>query len=1516
MSNYISNGEGDYTIHVIEEGNGDGNDDTSYAVSDPSTFYDTSATLTVDDTAPTITSSTTADSDNNGKIDAIDLTFSEDVENVNAGDYSVNGYTIDSVDDAGDQDASTYTLNLVESGSLDTGVTPEVSYTQGTTADLAGNLLANGAKSTPADGANPVVNTVTVTPDPVTDSDTGSSVSVEITFSESMSSVDTVTLNNLQQGSVTVSQDSLDSDTWTGTSATINDNNEDVTGTVDLAGASDGSNALSGDTSFEFTVDTKSPSVSTNFPSDGVIGGTVDVTGLFSDSAADATTTYEYSTDGGQSYTKISSPKQWDSTAVADGDITLKATETDDVDNSDTASGTITVDNTAPADVSVDSPTSLVVTKSTETVDVTYSYTETNPSSATIKLVNSSTGDTLTFNVDDSGYAGDNSDNTRTLDLDTADGTTDGNNAGGALVDGQNYTVELSLTDAGDNGGSASSPANIVSVDDSSPSSGSVTPGSDVTISDPTTETLQVGYAYTENYPDLAQIKLVDTDDGGTYTWDIQDNEYVDDGSTKTVTLDLTDFDSNSKGADDTQVEDSTYQIQVVAEDQAGNSDTFTTSSDNVQVDSTAPAFSGDSLDTSSTTPTFTIDINDDPAGSAVAGDTTGVDSASITLTATVDDGKDTEKVLLDGVTTDHAGVSWDANANTLSVDPASAGISYTEDSDIRFDVSADDTAGNSGSTNVEYTIRSATPSMTTEADAGDDTVTVTFSEPVSAADGTLSADDFSYQDVNNGGATAIDEVVSTTPALDEDGDNIANDGIKKATLRLDDDIVSNDLDADLVGARENAIEDFDDSGTYVGTAGVVVQDTTSPSTPTVSDNVINSNNAGSYTVTVNLGVTEPGSVKVTLNDPGSSDTRTKSATVAAGQSSVDVGTFDTSTFADGQVTVDVTRTDAGGNTASNSVTETKDTDVPSITAAEADAGTDFVYVKFDEDVTNTLGSDFGVTDADGNTITVDNVYEIDNGDTVTYRLTVGSDLTAADIGDATVSAPGVTDNAGNSVDNTVTVEDDDTIQFTGVEAEANSTTVTVDFDEAAYANADATGDLTASNFAYTDANSGGASAIVSVDHTAGDTTATITLDADVASGDLGSDEIGVSADAVYDSEGNGVAETSYVLGDSVAPSVTMTVERGDSDSVLDITVDSSEQLDSLSVDITTDETTAPAGVFPSLTDESDTTLTLAENFSATQNEDGSFTYTGTYDAPRDGQYDLFATGSDAAGNTGSDFVNNEEVDESAPQITDAYITDADGGSTTIAVAFDEPVDATGTVDFTVGGSDATIVSETDGDNVVEISAPANFQTGDSPEVSYDSGVLVEAAGSDSSEGTAAVHTLKLDLSAGQNFVSIPAASGTLSASTLVDEIGADKVDNIMTYDQGTWKTYNPDKSDSKQDFSEIEGGQGYIVTLNSGAVADVNVNNVATGGSAAEATPGQQSLTEGWNLVGHWQEGAQPHGTALGTVNSVSGATPIYGQQGTGFQYQTVTGDFEPGNAYWVFVENDEVYTEAQYGS
>ncbi|PHS11806.1 MAG: hypothetical protein COA78_08945 [Blastopirellula sp.] len=119
----------------------------------------------IDNIAPTVTSIETVDIDSDGYIDAIHITFSEAVDDstINTNDWNITGVTgaafssTTNSDTANDTDIYITFTDAV----LDTGITPNVSYAQGTLADPSGNLLASNNPftgiATTSDKAAPVI---------------------------------------------------------------------------------------------------------------------------------------------------------------------------------------------------------------------------------------------------------------------------------------------------------------------------------------------------------------------------------------------------------------------------------------------------------------------------------------------------------------------------------------------------------------------------------------------------------------------------------------------------------------------------------------------------------------------------------------------------------------------------------------------------------------------------------------------------------------------------------------------------------------------------------------------------------------------------------------------------------------------------------------------------------------------------------------------------------------------------------------------------------------------------------------------------------------------------------------------------------------------------------------------------------------------------------------------------------------------------------------------------------------
>jgi len=147
------------------------------------------AQTTVDVTPPTIQSITTKDTNGNGKVDTATIVFSEPVDDstFSASDFTIGGQTADSINTGDTADDSTFDVVLNSEHEVEGTEAKDVTYTQGSGADLVGNPLANVSSEDIAeiDGANPVLLSARTT----------SVNTIDLTFSEDLNG-NTVTKND------------------------------------------------------------------------------------------------------------------------------------------------------------------------------------------------------------------------------------------------------------------------------------------------------------------------------------------------------------------------------------------------------------------------------------------------------------------------------------------------------------------------------------------------------------------------------------------------------------------------------------------------------------------------------------------------------------------------------------------------------------------------------------------------------------------------------------------------------------------------------------------------------------------------------------------------------------------------------------------------------------------------------------------------------------------------------------------------------------------------------------------------------------------------------------------------------------------------------------------------------------------------------------------------------------------------------------------------------------------------
>lgn len=321
-------------------------------------------------------------------------------------------------------------------------------------------------------------------------------------------------------------------------------------------------------------------------------------------------------------------------------------------------------------------------------------------------------------------------------------------------------------------------------------------------------------------------------------------------------------------------------------------------------------------------------------------------------------------------------------------------------------------------------------------------------------------------------------------------------------------------------------------------------------------------------------------------------------------------------------------------------------------------------------------------------------------------------------------------------------------------------------------------------------------------------------------------------------------------------------------------------------------------------------TLTL-EDFDEPEEVDGDYIYSTTVDDLRDGQYEV--TIDDTEGANGdfdtSDTVSGIEVDAEDPSAETAYVVDGDQDGLDVRVEFNEPVTYSSSTTF---DGDTESVSGTEGvntvDGVLTVNLNDEVQTADAPLVNVTN--VQEAFGDeDSSDTSTEVATANFDLTAdGLNVISLPAEAGSvpLEGSALdTDEAGGEDGLIVYAYDEAGNdfdESFSPGAEENT--LTELEGGEGYIVNVDEDITVEFNVQNVPS--EELQELQSQQ-ISEGYNLIGHYQEGQQSVDQALAYLDTEYDIERGY----SGTQVSAL----EAGEGYWLFSNGAGTHAPVNYG-
>ncbi|MFB6248291.1 MAG: cadherin-like domain-containing protein [Salinibacter sp.] len=424
-------------------------------------------------------------------------------------------------------------------------------------------------------------------------------------------------------------------------------------------------------------------------------------------------------------------------------DDALDPAGNDGADGSQTDS--YTLDTTAPADLSVDTPTSPAFRASTtangvqDTLSVGYSYTEEDADTDSAVVQLASTPDTALYRFVDDAYAGDNTTRTRLLDLTAPDATV---NSG--LVDGQTYNIVVVAINS-DGRTARTSRADLLTIDNTAnaPTAVSATAvaGGDI------------------------EVAFDGIDDGGSGTdfYAVQRKQEGEDASAYAAVDTVSDDGSASYTVtDSTTTDGTTYDYAVTTTDAVGNaSDRSTTAT--ATADATPPTVQRFTADTpSGQTVAVTLET-DEPLG---GGDSLRVDLSG-PETATLSGGDFTESA-------GSGSFTYEATY------PGSSDGTYTATL-----TTARDTAGNDGAGGATAeTVVDTSPPATLSLDGPASTVTRASDGTASGVEDTLAVT-YSYSDLSPDTTTIRIENGSNSVAFGVDDDAYAADGSLR-TVRLD----------------------------------------------------------------------------------------------------------------------------------------------------------------------------------------------------------------------------------------------------------------------------------------------------------------------------------------------------------------------------------------------------------------------------------------------------------------------------------------------------------------------------------------------------------------------------------------------------------------------------------------------------------------------------------------------------------------------------------------------------------
>ena len=188
------------------------------------------------------------------------------------------------------------------------------------------------------------------------------------------------------------------------------------------------------------------------------------------------------------------------------------------------------------------------------------------------------------------------------------------------------------------------------------------------------------------------------------------------------------------------------------------------------------------------------------------------------------------------------------------------------------------------------------------------------------------------------------------------------------------------------------------------------------------------------------------------------------------------------------------------------------------------------------------------------------------------------------------------------------------------------------------------------------------------------------------------------------------------------------------------------------------------------------------------------------------------------------------------------------------------------------------------------------------------------------------VNSFRKEMVEGWNFVSFPIADE--STPGIEETLNTSRIDVIWTYRNKNWMIYDPEAP--QNNFTQFEGGTGYMIKVKESFTLNPNVNTVRPDQITDRQTLNASlTLGSGYNLIGAFQEHSVPADDsakgAFGAIDS-SRVDRVRGQSQDGTRVindiiRDSTGnspkDMIPGEAYWMKLtgSGEAVYAEPLVG-